>query len=392
MTTESIPKRQKLGHSIDTAENAKNAIDETTGLSRCFQKVTCTLYVSLAPMYTASPAIGIKSQHLNPLLLTWYSAVGGVVLAYDNLRLLGQDESNFYDPKWPHEEEEYSDEESKPLPKVLAKVVHESPFAFSWIAVTFLVWRPQTGDLVEGIINLQAPSHISLLIHDVFHASIRREALPDDWEFVYYEADEAYYEGEDEAATAVEAAAESLDKDAEKESKADDKGASKSIGYWVDGSGEKITEAIRFTIRKVMVTGRLISVQGTLRADGSTRKFDSTKTQGSYGNDKKNGISTAAKGTHIRFDDDDEPRLNKRKVFTDDDEEIAAISDKISKDIAESTKDEEPTRLRESVEEEEEDNKIPEAVSSAVNRKSNDEDEDEALQYAEDSDSGEESD
>lgn len=377
----SIPKRQKVSHGVDTSAIIKNPIDETTGLSQCFHKVTATMHVSLAPMYSTTPAIGIKSQHLDPLLMTWYSPVGGIVLAYENLRLLGQDENSFYDKE---EENDSSNSYTK-----VAKVIHESPFAFSWIAVDFLVWKPQQEDRVEGIINLQAPSHISLLIHDVFHASIRRESLPDDWEFVYHEADEAYYEGEEETANVVDSVVESMDKDGDKkkdnkegEDKNDEKNtASKSIGYWVDGNGEKIVENIKFIIRRVMVTGRLISVQGTLRADGSFRAFDnSARSDKPYskhgyqqGSDSNDSFG-AATGTHKKFSEDEAPKLNKRKVFTDDDDVMTAMSDKINKDIEESTT------------EEQQGPKLVEAVSSVVASGEG------APQYAEESDSDEDSD
>lgn len=230
-------------------------------VSECFHRVSATLYVSLAPMFSASPAAGIKSQHLDPLLMTWYGPVSGVLLAYQNVRLLGQspDNSNTH---------------------ATAKIIHESPFAFSWVSADFLVWRPARGDLVEGSIRLQAPSHISLLVHDVFHASVRREALPDGWRFVYHDADEAYYEGDAETASAVEATA------------APGSESDKSLGYWVDGAGEKVADKVQFYVKKVAVTGRLVSLQGTLRADGSTRAVEEEEGPG----------YTEAK--HIKFDDE----------------------------------------------------------------------------------------
>ena len=162
---------------MTTSPRVKNPVDDK-GLSQCFHKVSTTIYVSLAPVYTQNPTAGIKSQHLDPLLMTYFPSVDGVVLSYSNLRLLGKDE----------------DLSVQAGETVMAKVMYDSPFAYLWIAVDFLVWRPQAGDKVEGWVNLQSPSHIGLLIHDTFNASIKRDAIPSDWYFEPLQADEVLVE------------------------------------------------------------------------------------------------------------------------------------------------------------------------------------------------------
>ncbi|VVT54275.1 uncharacterized protein SAPINGB_P003994 [Magnusiomyces paraingens] len=371
MTTESTiitehaptAKRQKptSGHAtrqrVKSYVELKNPVDPATGLSQCFRKVTTTMYVSLAPMYSLNPVYGIKSQHLDPLLMTWYAPVGGVVLAYNSLQLLGQDEGEYRARKKAAAAQNSGDDAKDNNDEILlpvGKIVHESPYAFLWIAVDLLIWKPQQGDVVQGVINLQAPSHLSLLVNDVFHASIRRDSIPEDWEFVYFEADETYYDANDETANAVDAAVDSIEKEQEQKNQAKDgaetgeesadskekasdanklAGASKSLGYWVDGNGDKVYEVVNFSIKRVLVSGRLISVQGTLRDSNST--YSKTVSDGS---NSSFSSSTASVSTDIKkpkkivFGDDDMPKPTK-KVFTDDDTEMNNLSERINKEI-----------------------------------------------------------
>lgn len=379
----------------------KNPVDKVSGLSQCFRRVTTTMYVSLAPMHSLNPLYGIKSQHLDPLLMTWYAPVGGVILAYNDLQLLGQDEGEYRARKeqkkkqqrngsLEHEDHEFDDSSSE-LGNY-GKIVQESPYAFLWIAVGLLVWKPQQGDLVQGVINLQAPSHLSLLVNDVFHASIRRDSIPDDWSFVYYEADETFYDASDETANAVDAAVDSLEKDSKKDETTGENGdgktqnkltgATKSLGYWVDGNGDKVYEVVKFSVKRVLVSGKLISVQGSLR-DGNSRYV---KTNSS------SSVGATAKPKKIIFDEIDSTVAKPtKKVFSDedDDNEMANISQKISDEIAATGGDANLNGISESAAA---DLPTESTTSSTLPKSKTTEDDFEAPQYDEDSDSDEDSD
>lgn len=259
----------RKGHSDVT----KNPLD-TEGISECFRKVSASLYVSFAPLYALNPVAGIKAQHLDPLVMTYFTPVGGVVLGHSNMRVSGQEEGN----------------ESSKQPAV-AKIMYDSPFAFLWISVDFLVWKPQPTDVIEGWINLQSPSHIGLLIHDTFNATIKRDAIPIDWTFIPNQADEE--EEEDLALTsAVDRAAAEMEK-GDSEIKNETKNLfqdPKSLGYWLDGQGTKIEGKIRFSVKSFIVSGRFVSVQGSL-LDPNAIPEDLTK------------LSTPQQ--HKRFDDND---------------------------------------------------------------------------------------
>lgn len=150
-----------------------NPIDEKDGTSNCIVRVPIALYVSLAPMYLENPLQGIMKQHLNPLVMKYNNKVGGVVLGYEGLKILDADPLN---------------EEN--LSAKLIKITPDTPFGFTWCHVNLYVWQPQVGDVLEGYIFIQSASHIGLLIHDAFNASIKKNNIPADWTFVHNEVEE----------------------------------------------------------------------------------------------------------------------------------------------------------------------------------------------------------
>lgn len=197
------------------------------GLLECFQVLRTDLYVSVAPCHITNPINGIKAQHLDPLIMTYFAKGQGVVLSYSNVVVSKEHHS--------------LDTDDQPI--TISKVGDSTPFSFMWITVDLLIWRPQIGDTLEGYIYMQTASHIGLLVHDTFNASIKFRNIPQDWEFVPSQADEF---GESEELTDA------------KSSKF------RSYGYWADGSGTKVEGRISFTVRAIHSTGRMLSVEGSL--------------------------------------------------------------------------------------------------------------------------------
>lgn len=252
----SVPLKRQRKISSNKFTVVKNPL-EAEGISECFHKISTSLYVSLAPAYTHDPIEGIKSQHLDPLLMTYFPAAGGVVLAYYNLRLFG------------NPSDEASDLPQKPL---AAKIMYDSPFAFLWVSVDFLVWKPQPKDKIDGWVNIQSPSHIGLLIHGTFNATIKRDLIPFDWNFIPNQSDE-----EDELAltTLVNRVPADLLEEGKKPSNNDRDSLfrnPKSTGYWVDSHGIKIEGKLSFTIKSFNVSGQFVFVQGSLLSPTTVQK------------------------------------------------------------------------------------------------------------------------
>ncbi|EDO15791.1 hypothetical protein Kpol_1040p4 [Vanderwaltozyma polyspora DSM 70294] len=212
-------------------KDAKNPVDEN-GVSNCIVRIPISLYVSLAPMYSCNPLQGIMKQHLNPMVMRYNNSVNGVVLGYENLKILDSDPLN----------EESSSEK-------LIKLTPDTPFGFTWCHCDLYVWQPNIGDFLEGWIFIQSVSHIGLLIHDAFNASIKKNFIPEGWTFVQNEEiDNASQSGENQN---------------------DDKKSnfSSSMGYWVDENGEKIEGKLKFTVRNIYTKGKVVSIDGTLVND-----------------------------------------------------------------------------------------------------------------------------
>ncbi|CAK9436473.1 uncharacterized protein LODBEIA_P10310 [Lodderomyces beijingensis] len=240
-TSEPQPKRKKPAPPT-------NPIDATTRLSQCFKTISTSLYLSLAPAFNNNPYVGVKRQHLDSLVMKYYAPVHGVVIAYDNLKLDTDSREGVH----------------------LAKIENSSPFTFFWITVDLLVWSPRVGDVLEGDVYMQTPSHLGVLIHDIFNASIKKHHVPTDWKFVAAALDEM--DGESDG----------------------DRGR---FGHWVDSLGNRVDEAkVRFTVKRVYTTGRVVSVEGSLIQPGEARD------DGPVYREKVESSG----GKHKKFEDDDD--------------------------------------------------------------------------------------
>ncbi|CAI5756115.1 unnamed protein product [Candida verbasci] len=211
------------------AQKFLNSIN-SQGFSECFKKISTSLYILLSPAKLNDPMDGIKQQHLDPLLMTYYSKLRGIIVSYSNLRFSNSSSESYE----------------------LGKIEGNTPFMFFWISVDFLIFRPQIGDILSGDVYLQSPSHIGLLIFDTFNCSIKRNSIPENWSFQYSEIDE------------VET----------------DNNSNKNFGHWINENGIRVEGKLVFTIKSIYTTGKMISVEGTLikpEEDPSAQPITSSK-------------------------------------------------------------------------------------------------------------------
>lgn len=225
--------------------NLENKIDSETGFSRCFHLVKSKMYLSLAPCHMNAPLEGIKSQHLNQLVMQYNRDMDGIIVGYRGVELITEE----------------FDEDT-----ILAKVSDENPFTFMWVKVQFIVWAPKVGDVLEGYCIMQSRGHIGLLINDVFNATIRKKNIPSDWEFVPNQQDESETEGP-------------------------------TLGHWVDESALPIDGKLKFTVRSIQAAGKSISVEGTLLGKGE--EADEQPLQLNL------GLDEVKSNNHMKFDDDE---------------------------------------------------------------------------------------
>ncbi|AEY96594.1 FADR377Wp [Eremothecium gossypii FDAG1] len=220
-TAEFINKHRKL---------CKNPISSEDNTSQCITRLPVSMYVSLAPLYQQHPLEGIKRQHLNPMVMKYNGDVGGVILGYENVAIMNEGAAK--------------DEE------LLVKLTPDTPFAFTWCSVDLVVWSPHIGDVLEGWIFIQSASHIGLLIHDAFNASIKKNNIPDDWTFIHNE-ESTNGSSENDSSTGMRKA--------------------RSLGHWVDGNGKQLDGKLKFTVKNVYTAGRMVSLEGSLLSEGYHR-------------------------------------------------------------------------------------------------------------------------
>lgn len=284
----SVEVRKRPSETISLASKRRATVQSTNpkdedGLSQCYKTVSTTLYVSLAPVHLQNPISGIKQQHLDPLIMTYFPKGKGVVVAYSNIKFL---EDN-------NDENEDDDESSHRL----AKIDGSSPFTFMWISVDFLCWCPQVGDVLEGDVYMQTPSHIGLLINDTFNASIKKYNIPTSWAFKSNQVDEVSSEDK------------------------------KTFGHWLDENETKIEGKLQFTVKTIYTTGRVVSVEGTLIKPGEERNAQPVYTERQ---EKK------PSGKHMKFDDDQEEDVITTEIAEpDENDELPAYVKDSDDDVAE---------------------------------------------------------
>ncbi|EEH36455.2 hypothetical protein PAAG_06873 [Paracoccidioides lutzii Pb01] len=166
-----------------TSQLESISVDPTA--SSPFYLITATLYVPLSPI-SISPTHALSSlqaEHLAPLLLTYYPPFRGIVLAYSNASI------SSIPPSFPYSKAGSTathnpDEELNPQPLTLATSAGEYGVLFVYMTATFLVFRPERGQQLEGWINVQSDGFLGAVVYNLFSVGIERRRLPADWQWV----------------------------------------------------------------------------------------------------------------------------------------------------------------------------------------------------------------
>ncbi|KAI5286570.1 hypothetical protein KEM54_006675 [Ascosphaera aggregata] len=252
----------------------------TTGSSSPYHLITSTLYLPLSPI-SISPSHALSSllsEHLSPLLLTYYPPFRGLVLAYSNPSMSSTPPTTTS-----------PDNGTTFKPLTLAKTAGEYGVMFVYVTATFLVFRPESGQILQGWVNVQSEGFLGAIVNNLFSVGIDRRRLPKDWKWV------APGEGTVSSASSVagteieseyERDAEDVaeyDKDvstgpdsvgllignndnsvASLENAGDD-----STGYFVTPSGKRVRGTIRFRVRDVDVIPGAEKDKGFITIEGS---------------------------------------------------------------------------------------------------------------------------
>jgi len=117
--------------------------------------ITVQTTVHLLPSRLGNIKDGVQSL-LSSLLMKYHPQLDGVVLAYDKLKILTDN----------------------------ASIFNERPHLHFDIQVRLLIFRPQIGAYVIGVVNKVAPDHVGVLIHGIFNATVNASSgLSQDFEY-----------------------------------------------------------------------------------------------------------------------------------------------------------------------------------------------------------------
>ncbi|GAB1196148.1 hypothetical protein APSETT444_005415 [Aspergillus pseudonomiae] len=103
------------------------------------------------------------------------SKQAGIVLAYSDASISSTppSSSTSSDPADPN-----------PKPLTLAKTAGEYGVLYVYLTATFLVFRPQKGQILEGWVNVQSEGFLGAVVLNLFSVGIERKRLPSNWKWV----------------------------------------------------------------------------------------------------------------------------------------------------------------------------------------------------------------
>lgn len=167
-----LPSRKPLAN----ATAAQSSQADTTVSP--FQLITSTLYLPLSPI-SISPTHALSSllvEHVSPLLLTYYPPLQGIILAYSNPSISSSPLSTSSTPPKP--------QDSNPQPLTLATSANEYGVLYVYLTATFLVFRPERSQTLEGWINVQSEGFLGAVVFNLFSVGIERSRLPAGWKWI----------------------------------------------------------------------------------------------------------------------------------------------------------------------------------------------------------------
>uniref|UniRef100_A0A7S2UC88 RPA43 OB domain-containing protein n=1 Tax=Attheya septentrionalis TaxID=420275 RepID=A0A7S2UC88_9STRA len=150
-----LPSKRAKSENSPGKVHTKEAIRDETGLPSPFTKRQLSLLVSLYPA-----SLGSVSDHIcrsiRSLLLKFSDGVDGILLAFDNVKILGR-------------------EQEGDLGR--GRILNEMPQIHYRVLLDALVFCPVVGMKLTGKVNESFPSHIGMLVHAFFNAMVSSDHL-----------------------------------------------------------------------------------------------------------------------------------------------------------------------------------------------------------------------
>ena len=184
-TTTSETKKKRRQHAEEKKESSTTTKEEpqkAAGSNSPFKLTTATFYVPLSPIsISLTHALSsLIAEHLSPLLLVYHPPLKGVVLAYSNA--------------WISENPPTSAKLSSsrghqnPAPEqqltTRGKTANEYGVLYVYLTATFLLFRPERHQTLEGFVNVQSEDFLHVIVYNLFSVVIERKRLPSDWKWI----------------------------------------------------------------------------------------------------------------------------------------------------------------------------------------------------------------
>ena len=118
-----------------------------------FQRKKASILLSLAPAAMVNPS---KAMHtsMQSMLLKYSDGLGGVLLSFDNINVdKSKNDGSF------------------------GRILNEMPHIHFYATCDVLIFNPSVGTSLTGVVNETFPSHVGLLVHELFNAMISAESL-----------------------------------------------------------------------------------------------------------------------------------------------------------------------------------------------------------------------
>ncbi|KAL4869680.1 hypothetical protein BDV12DRAFT_167475 [Aspergillus spectabilis] len=172
-------KKEKKDKASKSKEKSKSdSTQQTTPVPDSpYSLTTATLYLPLSPI-SISPTHALASlltEHLSPLLLTYYPPLQGIILAYSNASISSEPSTSPSATSTP---------DPSPQPLTLAATAGEYGVMYVYLTATFLVFRPQRGQTLEGSVNVQSEGFLGAVVLNLFSVGIERKRLPPSWKWI----------------------------------------------------------------------------------------------------------------------------------------------------------------------------------------------------------------
>jgi DNA-directed RNA polymerase I subunit RPA43 len=276
-TTSSSPTKKRKATTTPTATAAAATPESPFTLKKA------TLYLPLSPI-SISPThakASLLAEHLSPLLLTYFPPLKGVVMAYSNVSITSK-------PPPPS-----STPSENPQPLTLATTAAEYGVLYVYLTATFLVFRPQRGQILEGWVNVQSEGFLGAVVFNLFSVGIERKRLPLNWKWVPpgeeaeatdddsgSDKDMAGFDAEKEGFKPAALDEEEISFEGEEEDEA------AHSGYFRSVSGHRVRGSVRFRVVDVdVIPGSerdrgFLSIEGTMLGADDEERLSKAESQG----------------------------------------------------------------------------------------------------------------